>query len=178
MKAKKKIAKRSPRKKGVGQGKGGGRPTDHQPDKYPEMAKQHCLLGAIDTELADLFGVSVATINTWKVKYPKFLESIKEGKASADARVANSLYHRALGYSHPEDKVFCQNSEVTVVPTTKHYPPDATSAIFWLKNRQRDKWRDKHEIEHGGGIKTGMDKFFERMAAGTGKLTGGESGEQ
>ena len=61
MKAKKKIAKRSARKKSVGQGKGGGRPTGYQPGKYPEMAKQHCLLGAIDTELANLFGSSVAS---------------------------------------------------------------------------------------------------------------------
>ena len=157
MKAKKKIAKRSAQKKAVGQGKGGGRPTDYQPGKYPGMAMQHCLLGAKDTELANLFDVSVATINAWKVKYPKFLESIKEGKDNADAHVVNSLYHRALGYSHPEDKVFCQNGVVTIVPTTRHYPPDATSMIFWLKNRQKDKWKDKQDFEHsspdGGPVK-------------------------
>lgn len=26
-------------------------------------------------------------------------------------------------------------------------PPDTTSCIFWLKNRQKDKWRDKTEQE-------------------------------
>jgi len=44
-----------------------------------------------------------------------------------------------------------------VVPTTKHYPPDATSAIFWLKNRQRDKWRDKQDVVHSGGVSFNMD---------------------
>ena len=32
----------------------------------------------------------------------------------------------------------------------KHYAPDATAAIFWLKNRQPDKWRDKQEVEQSG----------------------------
>jgi hypothetical protein len=29
----------------------------------------------------------------------------------------------------------------------KHYPPDPTSMIFWLKNRQPQKWRDKHDLD-------------------------------
>jgi len=29
----------------------------------------------------------------------------------------------------------------------KQYPPDPTSAIFWLKNRQPKIWRDKQEEE-------------------------------
>lgn len=34
----------------------------------------------------------------------------------------------------------------TIVPTIKHYPPDTVAGIFWLKNRQPDKWREKQEI--------------------------------
>ncbi len=37
-----------------------------------------------------------------------------------------------------------------IVPTVKHYPPDTTACIFWLKNRQRDRWRDKQDHEHTG----------------------------
>lgn len=29
----------------------------------------------------------------------------------------------------------------------EHYPPDTTAAIFWLKNRQPEKWRDRKEID-------------------------------
>jgi hypothetical protein len=40
----------------------------------------------------------------------------------------------------------------------RHYPPDPTSMIFWLKNRQPQDWRDKQEHEHtgpgGGAIET------------------------
>jgi hypothetical protein len=30
----------------------------------------------------------------------------------------------------------------------KFYPPDTTACIFWLKNRQREQWRDvqRHEV--------------------------------
>jgi hypothetical protein len=29
-------------------------------------------------------------------------------------------------------------------------PPDTTAAIFWLKNRRKNEWRDHHEHEHSG----------------------------
>ncbi|MFC6324030.1 helix-turn-helix domain-containing protein [Companilactobacillus baiquanensis] len=34
----------------------------------------------------------------------------------------------------------------------KDVPPDTTAAIFWLKNRKPDDWRDKHETELSGGL--------------------------
>ncbi len=108
---------------------------------YVEQAYKLCLLGAKDTELADFFEVSEQTINAWKKKHPKFLESLKRGKRIADANVAERLYNRACGYTHPEDKIFNNGGEALIVPTLKHYPPDSTAAIFWLKNRAG--WKDK-----------------------------------
>ena len=137
--AKKRVVKKKAKRKA-------GQPTSYQ-DKYNAQVRKLCLLGATDKEIADFFNVSEATINNWKIKYPEFLESIKEGKVLADATVSESLYKRANGYSHAEDKIFNSNGEALVVPTTKHYPPDSTAAIFWLKNRQRDKWRDRQDVD-------------------------------
>lgn len=125
----------------------GGRPTAYKPE-YVEQAAKLCHLGAIDKDLADFFGVCEDTINNWKEAHPEFFVSIKEAKAEADSAVVRSLFQRATGYEHPEDKIFNHNGEALVIPTTKHYPPDATSAIFWLKNRQPDDWRDKSERSH------------------------------
>jgi len=122
-----------------------GRPTDYKTE-YEEQAYKLCLLGATDKDMADFFGVCEATINNWKNEYPAFLESLKRGKIKADAEVAKSLYHRALGYEHPEDKIFCTNGDVTTVETIKHYPPDTAAAFIWLKNRAG--WRDKQEVMH------------------------------
>lgn len=127
----------------------GGRPTDYKPD-YAEQAYKLCLLGHTDADLAKFFEVCEATINNWKLAHPEFLESLKKGKEMADANVAASLYHRALGYEHPEDDIRSVNGEIVITPTIKHYAPDPTAAIFWLKNRQKDKWRDKQEHEHSG----------------------------
>ena len=121
-----------------------GQPELYKED-YNEQAYKLCLLGAIDEEIADFFNVCVATINNWKNKYPLFLESIKRGKLLADANVAQSLYKRSNGYEHKEDKIFNDNGTALIVPTIKHYAPDTAACIFWLKNRQPKKFRDKVE---------------------------------
>lgn len=132
-------------------------PEEHKKNGRPsafdtslvENAFKLCLLGATDEQIADFFAVSVATINNWKERHPEFLEALKAGKAQADATVAESLYRRALGYSHEAVKIFMPAgaTEPVYAPYTERYPPDTTAMIFWLKNRQKEQWRDKHEIE-------------------------------
>ena len=127
-----------------------GQPTSYK-EKYNEQARKLCLLGATDKILADFFGVCEATINNWKNEHPKFLESLRAGKEIADANVANSLYQRACGYSHPETKIATFEGQITdTKEVVKHYPPDTNAALTWLKNRQGDKWRDKVEQEVSG----------------------------
>lgn len=144
--AKKKTAKKN------------GRPSKYKPE-YEEQAYKLCLLGSTDEEMGDFFGVSKVTINAWKKNKKGFLNSIKRGKQNADANVAESLYKRACGYKHPEDKIFCTNGEVTTVRTTKHYPPDTAACFIWLKNRAG--WRDKQDVEHG--ITGELKEFIEQL---------------
>ena len=124
-----------------------GRPTKFQPE-YCEQAAKLARLGATDLEIADFFGVAESTIYLWKNVHPEFSEAIKRSKDEVDNLVEQSLYRRAMGYTHPEEKVFHQNGEIFTHQTIKHYPPDATSMIFWLKNRRPDEWRDR--VEHTG----------------------------
>lgn len=127
---------------------GGGRPSKYKPE-FVEQAKKACEVGFTDREVALLFGVSEATLNTWKLEHPEFSGALKAAKEPADLRVQQSLYHRAVGYSYPAVKIMAVAGEVVKVPYTEHVPPDTTAMIFWLKNRQSDKWRDVHKIEHG-----------------------------
>lgn len=128
-----------------------GRPTRYKKE-YNEQVRKLCLLGATDEKLADFFGVSVATINNWKIRHHKFLESIREGKEIADSNVADALYNRALGFSHKHDHISNYQGEITITETTKHYPPDTAAAFIWLKNR--GGWKDKQEVEHSGEVVT------------------------
>ena len=127
-----------------------GRPTKFKPE-YKEQVYKLCLLGATDKDMADFFNVREATINRWK-KLKGFCESIKRGKIDADANVAKSLYKRACGYEHPEDKIFCTDGDVTTVETTKHYPPDTAACIIWLKNRDPDRWKDRKDVNLSGEV--------------------------
>lgn len=120
----------------------GGRPSLYKVE-YPAQAEKLCKLGAVDTELADFFGVALSTLNKWKLDHPEFSESLKRGKILADAEVADKLFHRATGYKHEAVKILVVAGSVERVPYVEHYPPDTTAAIFWLKNRQPAKWRDK-----------------------------------
>jgi hypothetical protein len=123
-----------------------GRPSKYRPE-FAEQARKLSMLGLTDAEMAIFFEVKEQTINNWKNDYPEFFDSLKAGKGLADAEVVASLYQRALGYSHPEDDIRSIGGDIVITPTIKHYPPDTTACIFWLKNRQPSKWRAAPEQE-------------------------------
>lgn len=131
--------------------KGGGRPTAFKPE-HVLLVEKIAKLGATNVEIGDILGVSERTIETWTVSNVEFSAALKRGKLLADAEVANSLYRRAVGYSHDAVKIVAdaKTGSEHIVPYTEHYPPDTTAGIFWLKNRRRSEWRDKQDHEVTG----------------------------
>lgn len=130
-----------------------GRPLVYN-QTFAAQAEKLCRFGATDVELAQFFDVSLASIMKWKVRYPEFLQSLKVGKEAADERVVRSLYHRAMGYTYDSTKIFMPagREEPVYAPYREHVPPDTVAAIFWLKNRRPDLWRDRQEHDHSGTI--------------------------
>ena len=125
----------------------GGRPTKYKKE-YAEQARKICRLGATDPDLADIFEVTRSTINKWKLDHEEFSDALKEGKLTADEKVELSLFERATGYEHKEEKIFNNNGQALIVPTTKHYAPDTTAIIYYLNNRMPEKYRNKQEFTH------------------------------
>lgn len=115
--------------------------------------------GLTDKQIAENIGVTEQTLNVWKKKYPSFFESLKKGKEVIDRQVENALLKRALGYEYDEvTKELCESAEagesrlaVTKV-VTKQMAPDTTAQIFWLKNRKRDVWRDRSDLDVNGSM--------------------------
>lgn len=101
--------------------------------------------GRTEDEIADVIGVCRKTLANWKGKHPELLHAVRESRLVADDLVEASLYRRALGYSHPEEKAFQYEGCVITHETTKHYPPDTQAAMFWLRNRQPKRWKEKTE---------------------------------
>jgi hypothetical protein len=118
-----------------------GRPSSFHPDMCEE-AHNYCLLGAINDELAEFFGVSSSTIDRWIVQHPDFGDAVKSGRVAADARVARGLYARAVGYERKVEREVIVGGELKPLTSTVHYPPNVQACIFWLRNRRRRTWRD------------------------------------
>lgn len=117
---------------------------------YSEEKRKQILLltaeGLTDEKIAKVLGISYPTLWSWKKNNPELLNTIKENKELWDQQIVRSLKARALGYSCPEIKVFCNHrGEITTKEVIKHYPPDPTSMIFWLSNRQRENWKRNAE---------------------------------
>lgn len=125
-----------------------GRPTKFKPE-FVELAANYAALGATDYEIAKYFEVDEATLNRWKHSYPELCASLKTGKEAADARVKQSLYRRAVGYTFDSEKVFQFQGVIVRAPVVEHVPPDTTAGIFWLKNRDPENWRDKRDGPDG-----------------------------
>lgn len=114
-------------------------------------------LGATNQQMADYFEIDVATLVSWKSKFPKFAKAFKKGGIIADLKVGQSLYKRATGYSYIEEEystieIDGQKKELSemcqVKRTKKVLPPDVKAAVTWLKVRQREIWCQTQEVTH------------------------------
>lgn len=108
--------------------------------------------GHTEFEIAQFFGIDRTQLWRWKQMDPAFNEALKIGSSFANDRVKMSLYHRAIGYSFQSEKIFNNDGMITRAAVIEHVPPDVTSMIFWLKNRDPDNWADVNKTVHSGSV--------------------------
>ena len=130
--------------------------------KYKEWLTKESLIklegwardGLTDEQIAHNIGISRKTLSDWKNKYGDISDTLKKGKEVVDIQVENALLKRALGYEFVEvTKELAETGLIVTKKVTKQQAPDTTAAIFWLKNRKPNEWRDKSQTELSGGIK-------------------------
>jgi hypothetical protein len=130
----------------------GGRPKEKVKDKVDlKLVEKYASLGLNEKEIAYLLDVDERTISNWK-KDEEFLSVIKNGKVKADAKVIESCFKRANGYSYEEvtreaaavlmggEKVYSGEPVITKI-VTKHIAADPAAFIFWLTNRRKGDWK-------------------------------------
>lgn len=110
----------------------GGRPSKYDP-AFIEEVLPFMKQGYSTTALAGHLGVSRSTLYLWIEEYQEFSDAVKEGMAASAVWWENCLRNNA------------EKGE-----------GNATSAIFGLKNRASDDWRDKreHDLRSGDGSMT------------------------
>ena len=145
-----------------------------QPSKFRQAfiqeAEQICeQLGYTDKQLAQHFKVSPGTIGNWKRTRPEFSQAVQQGKSSFDVEVVEEhLLQRARGYYYNEETWGTNDKGEQVIKKIirKYIPPDITAIIFWLKNRNPERWSKKQALNHSFTLAD-----FMKMAA---KGDGGE----
>jgi DNA-binding XRE family transcriptional regulator len=123
------------------------RPTKWREDNFTICASM-ARLGMTRWEIARALGIRRETLWDWERKNPEFSNVLKAASAAADERVEASIYERAVGYSYHMEKLFSWRGEVVRAETVEHVPPDPQLAMFWLKNRAPERWKDRMEIQH------------------------------
>lgn len=126
-----------------------GRPTKFK-EEYIQEAKELTLLGYDSVRLAKHFGVHPSTFEEWKAKNKSFRETIQDAKDRYDsAQVENSLLKRAVtGYTITEVKVEeDREGRKKTTKTTREVPADTRAQMFWLSNRNPNRWRNKSKVE-------------------------------
>lgn len=137
--------------------------------------------GFTDEQVAKFFELSRTALKRWK-KLDELRAPLKDWKKKADLKVEKTLYQRATGYKVKEvtyEKVKAgalgitlSESEISGIThqdtyktkiVIKEIPPEVTAQIFWLKNRQPEVWRDKHDYEHSGEIKLTKEEKIARI---------------
>ena len=127
---------------------GPGRPTPYR-EKYAEQARNYCLLGATNDQLAGFFHVSPLILDDWLQAHPGFAQAVRDGRTAADASIGRRLFQRALGYDYRTEKILVHGGETLQVEHTVHVPPDVGACIFWLRNRRRRDWLERARPRHG-----------------------------
>jgi hypothetical protein len=102
--------------------------------------------------MADACDVDTRTFYRWMNAHPELNDAVSSGKDAFDTRVERALAERAVGYSVDVEEWFVVKGELVSRTVRKHYPPNVTACIFFLKNRQPEKWRDvqRHEVNATG----------------------------
>jgi hypothetical protein len=117
-----------------------------------------------DLEVADILGISLATLYRWKLDFPAFSRVFKLGKTEADERVERSLYSRAVGYDYFAEKPVMTRHGQKTMRYRAHIPPDTAAAVWYLKNRRPDRWRDSFRHEHVATVYDSIEDAAELRA--------------
>lgn len=127
-----------------------GRPTKYR----AEMCKEVVELGKEGASLHEIalqLDIHYDTLNEWRKEKPEFSEAIKKAQANAQ------------GWWE-------QKGRLATIGQVDNF--NATAFIFNMKNRFKEDWRDKQEVENKHDLSDPLSDLFAEIAT-KGKRIGG-----
>ena len=116
-----------------------GRPSKYS-DAYCNEVVECLAEGKSITAFAGRIGVARSTIFKWVDEHPEFSDAVKVGQAKAT-----------------------EFWEQILIGVARDGGGNATAAIFGLKNRAPDDWRDKRETELSGNVTLSHEEALEQL---------------
>ena len=116
-----------------------GRPTKYDP-AFCDIAIEYLAEGYSLKALAGHLNVGYSTVKDWTQTHPDFSAAVKVGQAKSAA---------------------CW--EQILLQVGKTGQGSAAAAIFGVKNRSQEAWKDKHDIDHTSSDGSMTPKVVERV---------------
>ena len=107
-------------------------------------------------QCADIFGVSIDTVQNWLKDDERFHDAWMRGRVHPDHLVEQALFRRAVGYQIEEIVQEKTSGIVTKEKrTVREIAPSEIACFFWLKNRLPHLWQER--VQHDVTFRDLMD---------------------
>ena len=96
--------------------------------------------GVTEEAIAKSLGISVASLNNYRNKYPEFREALSKSKGKdVLQKLINAGIQNAIGYYKDEVSIVEKDGIKTTTKTRKWVPANGTLNIFYVKNFGKDE---------------------------------------
>lgn len=123
------------------------------PEVHYPLIETYFSLGYIDKEVCKLIGIAESTLYEWYKAYPELKEA-KKAKAIPNQQVEAAVFRGAIGHYREDKEIVGEVDEHgkfigkrMAKISTKYIPTNATLAIFYLKNRASNRWKDVQAVD-------------------------------
>lgn len=116
--------------------------------------------GMSEENISKKLNIAYSTFRVYKNKEPALSAALKKGKEMYDNEVVEALHRNTLGgvvevkkaiklreKTYEKGKIVKETEVIKMVTEEIYVKPDTLAQIYWLNNRQPDRWKNKPEVK-------------------------------
>lgn len=123
-----------------------GRKNKYESHVKPRLEEIKRWYGTLtEAQIAKKLGVSVASFENYKLKYPELKESLQSGREQLIEELRETLKQKAKGFHYTEKKKIIRDvngQRTQVIEEYDRYSPPDTGAIHLLLKNLDESWRN------------------------------------